>query len=157
MSSTSKQLVISVDSKKSIGPVAAIYVVVSAVDRSVPIAAGYHIVASVTVELIVTCEAVDMILAIASVDFIIACLPAEEGSLLGDKAVSSVFDNSKLKKFVPDFQPRVTYAEGIKKTIAWFDADPARRKIDETANRDWDKIIAAYEHGLTAARVAFPA
>src|SRR6266540_2180898 len=31
-------------------------------------------------------------------DFIIACLPALEGSLIGDKSVSVVFDNSKIKR-----------------------------------------------------------
>ena len=36
-------------------------------------------------------------------DFIAACLPEKLGSLTGDKAVSVVFDNSKIKRFVPDY------------------------------------------------------
>ena len=34
-------------------------------------------------------------------DFMVACLPEMEGTLIGDKSVSVVFDNSKIKRFVP--------------------------------------------------------
>src|ERR1051326_1602119 len=36
-------------------------------------------------------------------DFIVACLPDKEGSLLGDKSYSVVFDNTKIKRFVPGY------------------------------------------------------
>jgi nucleoside-diphosphate-sugar epimerase len=60
-------------------------------------------------------------------DFIAACMPDMTGTLIGDKAGSAVFDTTKLKRFVPEFCPVTLYAEGIKRTIAWFDADPARQ------------------------------
>lgn len=85
-------------------------------------------------------------------DFIITCAPEKTGSLLGDKATSVVFDNSKIKRFVPGFACAVPYAVGIARTMAWFDADPARRQVDEAANVLYDKIVAAYEVGLAAAR-----
>ncbi len=81
-------------------------------------------------------------------DFIGACLPDMVGSLIGDKSSSVVFDNSKLKLFVPEFCAKVPFAEGIKRTIDWFDADPRRKEIDEDANATWDKLIDAYESGL---------
>ena len=84
-------------------------------------------------------------------DFIGACLPDTVGSLIGDKASSVVFDNSKIKSFVPDFRAKVSYAEGVKRTIDWFDADPRRKEIDEEANATWDKLIDAYESGLEEA------
>jgi nucleoside-diphosphate-sugar epimerase len=84
-------------------------------------------------------------------DFIGACQPDEIGSLTGDKAVSVVFDNSKIKRFVPAFGAKVPFAEGIARTIAWFDADPRRQCIDEEASAGWDKIIEAYESGLNQA------
>jgi nucleoside-diphosphate-sugar epimerase len=90
-------------------------------------------------------------------DFIIACVPAVEGTLLGDKAVSAVFDNSKLKRFVPGFAARTPFAEGIRRTIAWFDADPARKQIDEATNQRWDKLAAAYEAALAQAKQTFAA
>ncbi len=70
------------------------------------------------------------------------------GTLIGDKINSTVFDNSKIKRFVPDFDCKVTWAEGIKRTIAWFDADRARQTIDREADQKWDKIISAYEKAM---------
>ena len=84
-------------------------------------------------------------------DFIAACIPEKLGSLTGDKAVSVVFDNSKIKRFVPEYRATVRFGEGIRRTIAWFDQDPARQEIDHAANAQWDKLIAAYEKGLSEA------
>ena len=80
-------------------------------------------------------------------DFIAACQPDEVGSLIGDKAVSVVFDNTKIKRFVPGYCATVPFAQGIRRTLAWFDADPARKQIDDQANAAWDKLIDAYESG----------
>jgi hypothetical protein len=77
------------------------------------------------------------------------------GGLKGDKAVSVVFDNSKIKRFVPGFCATVPFGEGIRRTLAWFDADPARRQVDDTADAQWDKLIAAYEQGASAAAGLF--
>jgi len=84
-------------------------------------------------------------------DFIAACIPEKLGSLTGDKAVSVVFDNSKIKRFVPEYRATVRFGEGIRRTIAWFDQDPARQEIDHAANAQWDKLIAVYEKGLSEA------
>jgi nucleoside-diphosphate-sugar epimerase len=90
-----------------------------------------------------------------STDFIAACRPETNGRLLGDASVCSVYDNSKIKRFVPEFRPVVPYAQGIKRTIAWYDADPARQEVD-TPMDDWmDRLIAAYEKGLAGARAEF--
>jgi len=67
------------------------------------------------------------------------------GSLIGDKVNSAVFDNSKIKRLVPEFDCKVSWAEGIRKTTAWFEADQSRQTIDESANQLWDRIINAYE------------
>ena len=84
-------------------------------------------------------------------DFIAACLPDALGGLTGDKSVSVVFDNSKIKRFVPGYCATVPFGQGIRRTLAWFDADPARRQIDEEANRQWDRLIEAWEHGASEA------
>ena len=88
-------------------------------------------------------------------DFVISCVPAVEGTLLGDKAVSAVFDNSKIKRVVPGFSARTSFATGIRRTIAWFEADPARQQIDAELNHRWDKLISAYERALIQARAEF--
>jgi nucleoside-diphosphate-sugar epimerase len=77
-------------------------------------------------------------------DFIVRVAPNETGNLLGDKAWSAIFDNSKIKAFVPGFQALIPFREGIRRTLAWFDADESRRRIDPAVNEEMDQILAAY-------------
>jgi len=65
--------------------------------------------------------------------------------------VSVVFDNSRIKRFVPGFCATVPFREGIRKSLAWFDADPARKQIDAEVNQRLDKLIRCYEDGMNAA------
>jgi len=66
--------------------------------------------------------------------------------LLGDKAHSMIFDNSKVKRLVPDFRATIPFARGAEEIMAWYDADPARRKVDEKFNQFQDDLIARYEN-----------
>jgi len=75
---------------------------------------------------------------------IAALVPDRGASLLGDKAHSSVFDNAKVRRLVPEFQPRVKFAEGIARSIAWFDEDPARRIVSPIANDNIERVLAAW-------------
>jgi nucleoside-diphosphate-sugar epimerase len=65
--------------------------------------------------------------------------------LLGDKAASMVFDNSKIKRVVPDFICTTPFARGIREIIAWYDADPARRKPDAAYDQLCDRILEGYK------------
>jgi nucleoside-diphosphate-sugar epimerase len=77
---------------------------------------------------------------------LIAAYDREWGaSLLGDKAHSMVFDNSKIKRLVPGYQATIPFAQGVKETIEWFDADPARRGVNDQKDGLMDTIIAAYQ------------
>jgi nucleoside-diphosphate-sugar epimerase len=67
------------------------------------------------------------------------------GNLMGDKAVSAIFDNSKIKSFVPDFKAVIPFKVGIKRTIDWFEADKSRMVIAEDNNKFIENVIAAYE------------
>jgi nucleoside-diphosphate-sugar epimerase len=87
-----------------------------------------------------------------SSDFITACFPETTGTLLGDKAHSAIFDNTKIKRFVPDYVATTRFRDGIANTIRWFDADPRRQTIDEGASARWDRLIATYERALESAR-----
>jgi nucleoside-diphosphate-sugar epimerase len=78
-------------------------------------------------------------------ELIAAYDPEAMGSLVGDKMNSSVFDNSKIKDLVPDFTCTVPWSEGVRRAIAWHEADPSRQTIDEKLNNIWDKILAEYE------------
>ncbi len=66
------------------------------------------------------------------------------GNLLGDKANSVIFDNTKIKRFVPGYTATIPFKEGIKRTVDWFDAHPDRIRIDAENNRLMDTILAAY-------------
>ena len=77
-------------------------------------------------------------------DFIARISPPLTGPLLGDKTWSAVFDNSKIKAYVPGFQAVIPFREGIRRTLAWFDADKNRQRVDEVVNAELDRILAAY-------------
>ncbi len=65
------------------------------------------------------------------------------GNLKGDKACSVIFDNTKIKRFVPGYVATIPFREGIRRTVEWFDQDPARIRIDEDNNRLMDGILKA--------------
>jgi nucleoside-diphosphate-sugar epimerase len=76
---------------------------------------------------------------------LIAAFDPEWGaSLLGDKAHSMVFDNTKIKRIVPDFSARIPYARGAEQQIAWYDEDATRRVVDGALNETMDRILAHY-------------
>ena len=76
--------------------------------------------------------------AIASAD------PQWGASLLGDKAHSMVFDNSKLRGVVPEYRATIGFEQGAREIVAWHDADPARQQADPRIDAVMDKLIAAY-------------
>ena len=71
--------------------------------------------------------------------------PEWGAGLLGDKSISMIFDNSKIKCLVPGFHAEIPFALGAAEIIAWFDADPARKSIDPKFNRLCEKILADYQ------------
>jgi nucleoside-diphosphate-sugar epimerase len=75
---------------------------------------------------------------------IAALVPDKGGSLLGDKALSTWFDNAKVRSVVPEFQARVGFAEGMARTIAWFDADPSRRVVSAAATENIERVLSAW-------------
>ena len=90
------------------------------------------------------------VLHIAS-DFIAAFSPEEEGGLTGDKSQCAIFDNTKIKTFVPGFSAVMPFSKGIKQTIEWFESHPELQTVDEDFNKKLDRIISAYEIGLRLA------
>jgi nucleoside-diphosphate-sugar epimerase len=81
-------------------------------------------------------------------DLLAAHYPHSLGSLIGDKANSVVFDNSKIKRFVPDYSCEVPWAEGVRRSLEWFEAHPEFQTIDHEINSVWDRIITAYEQAF---------
>lgn len=76
---------------------------------------------------------------------LIAAYDAPLGAgLVGDKAHCVMFDNSKIKRLVPDFACTIPFVRGAEESMAWFDADPARQVIDAKLDQLTDTILAAY-------------
>ena len=67
------------------------------------------------------------------------------GSLTGDKSVSVIFDNSKIKKFVPGYKADIPFAQGIKRTLKWFEADTKRQIVLQETNDMMDAMINRFE------------
>jgi nucleoside-diphosphate-sugar epimerase len=78
-------------------------------------------------------------------DLIAAYDPSWGASLLGDKSHSMIFDNSKIRRLVPDFQPRIPFWQGAQEIIAWYDADPARQVSDPAFDALQDRLIGAMQ------------
>ena len=72
----------------------------------------------------------------------IDALDADWGaSLLGDKANTSVFDNTKVQTLVPEFAQTTSIRQGAREIVAWFDADPSRQVTDERLDGLMDQLV----------------
>ncbi len=79
-------------------------------------------------------------------DFLDAVGPYDfNGSLLGDKANTVVFDNSKLKRLVPEFKASVRFDQGIRRTIENVLSNTDLQVLDPEFDTWCDKVIEAME------------
>ena len=77
-------------------------------------------------------------------DVIAAADPEWGAGLLGDKAHSMIFDNSKLRSVVPDFRPTIPFEQGAREIVAWYDEDSSRRRVDADRNALLDRLVAEH-------------
>jgi nucleoside-diphosphate-sugar epimerase len=82
-------------------------------------------------------------------ELIAAYDPEWGASLLGDKAHSMIFDNSKIRRLVPEFHPAIPFWQGAQEIIAWYDADPSRQIVEPFVDQVQERLIASM-------RKAFP-
>ena len=68
-----------------------------------------------------------------------------EGSLLGDKSVSVVFDNSKLKRLVPEMRTNVRFDTGVRIALDYVESHPECRVEDPEFDEWCDRVITALE------------
>ncbi len=71
------------------------------------------------------------------------------GSLIGDKAVSVVFDNRKLKRAVPDMKTTVRFDQGVRRALAYVSDHPELQVEDPEFDAWCDRVIAAQEKAKT--------
>ncbi|MCL2030352.1 MAG: NAD-dependent epimerase/dehydratase family protein [Oscillospiraceae bacterium] len=80
-----------------------------------------------------------------SSDFLVRCDPRLSGSLLGDKAHSVVFDNSKLKRLVPGFTALTRFDRGIRESVAYYLANEFMQTPDPVFDEWTDRVIRAVD------------
>jgi nucleoside-diphosphate-sugar epimerase len=77
-------------------------------------------------------------------DVIAAADPEWGAGLLGDKAHSMVFDNSKLRTVVPGYRPAIRFEQGAREIVAWYGEDPSRQQINAHLDALMDKLAESY-------------
>ncbi|MCL2019535.1 MAG: SDR family oxidoreductase [Oscillospiraceae bacterium] len=80
-----------------------------------------------------------------SSDFLIRYNYELTGSLLGDKSHSVVFDNSKIKRLVPDFTATTRFDEGVRESVDYYLANESMQTPDMAFDEWCDKVISAYD------------
>lgn len=83
-----------------------------------------------------------------STDFLVACDPEFEGGLTGDKSNTVVFDNSKIKRLVPEYTATVRFDQGIRISIDYFLSHPELQVPDPEFDAFCDRVIAAQEEAV---------
>jgi nucleoside-diphosphate-sugar epimerase len=82
-------------------------------------------------------------------EYIMRVLPNRGVGLLGDKAHSCIFDNSKIKRFVPGFVPEIHFAEGVRRSIEWYNVRPELKVPNQTLNEEFDKLLGIWDKALS--------
>jgi nucleoside-diphosphate-sugar epimerase len=80
------------------------------------------------------------------VDFICQAHPEWTGNLKGDKVHPGVFDNSKIRKLVPEFKPAKPFAVGARESVAWLRAHPEQKNLSPQLDAVMDRIISAWRN-----------
>ena len=81
-------------------------------------------------------------------DFIVKVIPTLHDDLLGDKTVNFLFDNTKIRQFVPGFAAKIPYAQGVRASIEYLKARKELQTSDTEYVANIEKILAAYAPAL---------
>lgn len=71
--------------------------------------------------------------------------PEMAQGIYGDMSENGVFDNSKIKRFVPEYAPHITLREGLTRSLAWYEAHPEAQVADAEYDAWTDRLIADWE------------
>ncbi len=85
-----------------------------------------------------------------SSSFLDACSDQDfQGGLIGDKANSVVFDNSKLKRLVPSYMATTRFDQGIRQTIKYILEHPEYQISDPLFDKWCDLVILTLNNAIT--------
>jgi nucleoside-diphosphate-sugar epimerase len=76
--------------------------------------------------------------------------------LVGDLAHSAVFDNSKIRRFVPSFVPKLTFHRTALRMVQWRQSHPAQTRGDAATDAVLSRLVAAYHAGRQAFEALAP-
>ncbi|WP_203137356.1 SDR family oxidoreductase [Microbacterium sp. JZ31] len=71
-------------------------------------------------------------------------IPSMGPGLVGDKAHSVLFDNTRIKQLVPDWVATTPFSDGAREIADWYRADPSRQTVDPELDAAFDRLIAAH-------------
>ena len=71
--------------------------------------------------------------------------PETGAGLLGDKAHSMIFDNSKIKRVVPGYKATIPFAHGVKEIVRWVESGQGDYQIDSHYDQLCDQLVQAVE------------
>lgn len=70
-------------------------------------------------------------------------IPDMGPGLVGDKAHSVLFDNTRIKTLVPGWVATTPFAEGAREIAEWYLADASRRVVNAELDAAFDRLVAA--------------
>ncbi|MFC7405202.1 SDR family oxidoreductase [Georgenia alba] len=77
-------------------------------------------------------------------DVIAREIPQLGDGLVGDKAHSVLFDNTRIKQLVPGWVATTPFVDGAREVAAWYLAEPARRRVDGDLDEAFDRLIERF-------------
>ncbi|MFW5840230.1 MAG: NAD-dependent epimerase/dehydratase family protein [Planctomycetota bacterium] len=78
-------------------------------------------------------------------DFLVQQEPTLEGGLKADKAHHAVFDNTKIKRFVPDWEAKLSFRQAIRKSMDWYRQGESRQNPDAEKDAAMEAWIEAWQ------------
>jgi nucleoside-diphosphate-sugar epimerase len=72
------------------------------------------------------------------------------GEMVGDIGHSAVFDTNKIRRFVPGYAPRLTFARAARRMVDWRGEHPTSTAADATTEAILDRVVDAYHAGRAA-------
>jgi len=81
-------------------------------------------------------------------EFICQVAPEMTGTLKGDKAHPGVFDNAKIKRFVPEFRCRLPFRLGVRQSVNWLREHPEQQNLKPELDTLIEDVLRAWESSL---------
>ncbi len=78
-------------------------------------------------------------------EFIARHNPERGAELLGDKAYSVIFDNSKIKRFVPAYRATIPFHLGMRWSAEWYQSHPEAKVIDKKRDEEIEHLLSKYQ------------